>query len=280
MKLFRNLTLAATVAMASFGSANAAWTFNTTTNAADLILGIRATAGQGSTTNLFYNLGSSTTFRDGGGRGLVGNISTDLIATFGAGWATRTDLFFGVIGNRTNVSGADPDGAGPMDAGRVLYLSRNASAPGEAALYPQGSNNSNSTMATSYDGLKLGLATLSETAQGNNVASLDISNTSTADGNAILNSFTAKTTSGAGSDRAFNGVASADFLGSVGNSVTTNYIDIQRIGVQGNSQPTSYVGTVSFDNLGNVSIVPEPSSLLLIGAAGVASLLRRRREQA
>lgn len=281
MKAIKHFAIAAVAAVATISSANAAWTFNTTTNAGDLIIGIKATGGQGQNTNLFYNLGVATTFLNGGGRGTnIANINTDLVATFGASWATRTDLFFGVIANRSNLATSDPDGAGPQEAGRILYLSRTASAPGSAALYGNGSSTINGQTATPYSGLKNGLATLSETAQANGVASLDISGTSTANGDAILNSFTAWTTSGANSDLAFNVTPSVQFLSQLGNGATS-FADIQRIGRSGETTPvTTYIATVSFDQLGNISVIPEPSSMLLVGAAGVAGLLLRRRPTA
>lgn len=282
MKAIKHFAIVAVAAVATMSSAQAAWTFDTTTNAGDLIIGIKATGGQGQNTNLFYNLGVATNFLNGGGRSNtpVVNINTDLVAAFGASWATRTDLSFGVIANRSNLTTGDPDGAGPQEAARILYLSRNASAPGSATLYGNGSSTINGQTATPYLGLKNGLATLSETAQANGVASLDISNTSTANGDAILNSFTAWTTSGANSDLAFNVTPSVQFLSQLGNGAT-RYADIQRIGRSGQTTPaTTYIATVSFDTLGNISVIPEPSSMLLVGAAGVAGILRRRRPTA
>jgi hypothetical protein len=282
MKAIKHLAIAATAAVVTMSSANAAWTFNTTSNAGDLIIGIKATGGTGQNTNMFYNLGLATNYLNGGSQGFKANINSDLVAAYGSDWATRTDLYFGVIANRSATNnGGDPDGTGPLEASRILYLSRTTSTPGGSTLYANGTNNANSAVASNYVGLKNGLATLNH-ANSSVVATLDISGTSTANADAILNSFTAWTTSGAGSDQTFNSVPSAQFLSQLGNNVT-NYADIQRIGKSSNGtapNATTLITTVSFDTLGNISVIPEPSSMLLLGAAGAASLLRRRRQTA
>ena len=69
-------------------------------NDGDLILGFRATGGTGASTDYLVNLGSDSSFLTGSSQLTlnVGNISTDLISIFGAGWKTRSDLFWSVSG--------------------------------------------------------------------------------------------------------------------------------------------------------------------------------------
>jgi hypothetical protein len=66
----------------------------------DLILGFRATAGNGGSTNILVNLGSIATFRDANTQISLdlGNLDADLDATFGANWATRADFLWSVSG--------------------------------------------------------------------------------------------------------------------------------------------------------------------------------------
>ena len=77
-------------------------------NLGDLILGFRATGGQGQNVNLEVNLGSVAQFQGqaAGTTLLISRLSAaDLAATYGAGWATRTDLFWGIIGTAVRISG-------------------------------------------------------------------------------------------------------------------------------------------------------------------------------
>lgn len=98
----------------------------TTPAAGDIFLGVRASGGQGSGTSLIVNVGSDSAFRTAtAGTTLpLGNVSADLVATYGAGWATRSDLNWGFFGSRNQ---ANP----------VVYASRAQSPFGSsAAAYP------------------------------------------------------------------------------------------------------------------------------------------------
>jgi hypothetical protein len=73
----------------------------------DLILGFRANGGQGQNVNLEVNLGSVSQFKGlaSGSTQIISRLSVaDLIATYGSGWATRTDLFWGIVGTAGRVS--------------------------------------------------------------------------------------------------------------------------------------------------------------------------------
>lgn len=106
----------------------------------NLILGFQATSGQGTSQNVFFNLGKATDFRDNGSRGTLGNIGTTLSNTYGADWYTRTDLWFGVIGNLNAQPTSGIGSRSPVDGdpSRTFYLSRPATAPGLALLIPAG----------------------------------------------------------------------------------------------------------------------------------------------
>jgi|GEM_PF-2988431 len=82
-------------------------------NLGDLVLGFRATGGTGQNVNLEVNLGSVAQFQGqaAGTTLLISRLAaTDLVATYGAGWATRTDLFWGIVGTAGRI-GSGPNGA-------------------------------------------------------------------------------------------------------------------------------------------------------------------------
>jgi len=98
----------------------------------DLVLGVQATGGTGSTSNVLVNLGPAFQIRDNAEQGAVVNINAELTAAFGSNWFSRTDLWFGVAGNRSAASsGAEVN----ADGTRVVYASRGASAPGSSVLF-------------------------------------------------------------------------------------------------------------------------------------------------
>jgi hypothetical protein len=82
-------------------------------NTGDLILGFRATGGTGQNVNLEVNLGSVSQFQ-GQAAGTTLSISrlsaADLAATYGAAWASRTDLYWGIVGTAGRAA-AGPGGA-------------------------------------------------------------------------------------------------------------------------------------------------------------------------
>ncbi len=84
-------------------------------NLGDLVLGFRATGGQGQNVNLEVNLGSVAQFQSqpAGTTLVLSRLAVnDLIATYGASWATRSDLFWGIVGTTGRVSafGSTPIG--------------------------------------------------------------------------------------------------------------------------------------------------------------------------
>jgi hypothetical protein len=138
----------------------------------DLILGVQAKNGTGSTTNVFFNLGPATTLRDTPNPTTAfGNIKTELEAAFGADWATRADLHFGIIANRSNAPasglGSVPDVLG--DPSRTIYASKGTGSP-------------NATLPWSFTTSALGVAATAQVgfieaiddvvANGNQVATL------------------------------------------------------------------------------------------------------------
>ena len=141
----------------------------------DLVLGVQAESGTGSNTNLFFNLGPASTLRDTPNPGLLGNIATEMAATFGAGWANRTDLYFGVIANFSNLPTTGPSAGGVTngDPSRTLYASRATATDGGSLAFTGYNESGLGTAATIAQGQLAMLATL--TANGNQVATVDTS---------------------------------------------------------------------------------------------------------
>ncbi len=102
----------------------------------DLLLGVQAVAGTGTTTNVFFNLGPAHALRDDPNpAGVLVNLDAELTAAFGADWATRTDLYFGVIGVLSKNPPSGLGSAAPVngDPSRTIYLSKGTTAPGASS---------------------------------------------------------------------------------------------------------------------------------------------------
>lgn len=245
-------------------SAMAAWTFS----AADMVIGFQATSGTGATTNLFFNLGDSYDFSTANFTyGFQGNINDDLVDTYGANWANRTDLYFGVIANRSNLTAlGSPAVPGVSDAGRTVYVSAPTIAIGGAPLRTSLSNTSLGNGATSYAGLRTNLTGFSETGFADGVASLNQS----AQPVQWNNSWTVRNPTPGAGFAVFTGGIQQQF-GAVG---TNNIVDIQRMTP---STPSTYVGSLIIGDNGDITLIPETSTSALAAFAGALLAFRRRR---
>ncbi len=118
--LLTTLVVAGTMAAALPASAVTVFT------PGDLLLGFRATGGQGAGTSLFVNIGSSTTLRDTNTASsslTLLNINQAIVDAYGANWQSRTDLNWGLVGTRTNVA-LDGDPGNTGDPARTLYTTK------------------------------------------------------------------------------------------------------------------------------------------------------------
>ena len=70
-----------------------------TSAAGDLFLGVHATGGTGATQDYVVNIGPASQFLTGSATLTVKNINADLTLLYGGSWATRTDLFWGIVGS-------------------------------------------------------------------------------------------------------------------------------------------------------------------------------------
>jgi hypothetical protein len=97
------------IAVAGFAAASAAPVPNPANG--DVFLGFRASGGQGSDSSYLVNLGQDTAFRNASPGSTftlsaLGDLGADLQTQYGANWASRTDLFWGVFGTRNSASPA------------------------------------------------------------------------------------------------------------------------------------------------------------------------------
>jgi hypothetical protein len=215
----------------------------------DLLLGVQAIGGTGTSQNLFISLGNTVTIKNSPNQGVVANIAADLAATFGLDWFERTDLYFGVFGNRSNVSPRFDSYVPPQEPARTIYLSTQTTSAGAAALRAQFSDSSLGTGATKYAGLR-GVLTQSDPSNP------DDEFTASASGATILDQ-TTQPTSWNNSWTVWNptpGAAFSVFTGGIQNNFgkgTEVLVDVQRMT---GGDPTTYVTTVGINSEGQIRL--------------------------
>jgi len=275
--LFRSALLGLTATFALSSAASAAFIFNN----GDLVLGFHATSGTGAQTNVYFNLGNPTSYRDGATAANLGNIAGTLASTFGANWYDRTDLYFGAV---ANLSDKYPTGSGKLgavgavsgDPSLTIYASRPAVGSGQSVPY------SGFTFEDLVNPAK-GITTLEGT-----FAALGAGN---ADGTLLISAANNPTlwdsswSAFNSSTYSFTGLQNLEqHLGQTGNQT---YLDIQRIlSISTGANPAgtvgagTYVGTVVLGRDGSIGMIPEPSVSLLTAGAALAAAFRRRRNTA
>ena len=249
----------------------------------DLLLGISASGGTGSGTVVYVNLGLATNFRDGNFSSINSvDISAVLDATYSGGtagaWASRTDLYWGVVAMRTNLPGA---GTGAQDPGLTIYVSKARTSGGtdgqanSTAWGPLSSSNMSTsggqinTLEGSAGGSTLyasstiiGTASTGAT-QWNNY------NPQGAAGGASFVNFVSPTL---GIEQAFGGSQT------VGGHTVVGALDIYRVLNPASGTTTgAYDGTITLNSSGVLGAVPEPSTYALFGLGAVALMAFRRR---
>ena len=230
-------------------------------NNGDLIVGFQAISGTGSTKNIFFNLGAATTIRDNPDPGVMGTIGTTLTATFGANWYSRSDLYFGVIGNlRGNANtgfGSAPAVDG--DPSRTFYLSTATESPSAGTLIP----------AATYPGASLGAASTNLSGMEDILINL----TAEANDSAVLDQTTQSVewSNGWSFWNPTPGAAFGIFTGGIqqnfGKGTPTTAVDIQRVlSTNTGAVPTgeigggTYVTTVSVNSNGRISVNTPPAN--------------------
>ncbi len=251
----------------------------------NLILGFRATGGQGGNTNYLVNLGSAATFRDATAQLTLslGNIDADLDTIFGGSWNTRVDLNWSISGVQST--------AGNGFGNRTLFATRAQGFP-NAAL---GSSNSTpwARASTSTQGpptLKIAaLGTKFGTGTTGGVSGTDQMESTNAPGFGLIqphvqtNSFEEFMSNGSqsasGSSYAY---FSGGIEGSFANGASGSALDLYFLAPLTGGGPGVYEGSFSISNNAAITFtptgVPEPGSALML-AMGCAALLTKRRRQ-
>ena len=232
----------------------------------DILMGIRATAGTGSGTTYVVNLGAASGYRDAIGvdafnrRTLdLGNIGTDLAATFGANWASRTDLNWGIAGTSSNTATVGGDAAG------TLYLSRSQSSATNPPTAP----------TIDSETLRLGVSSRM-------VGAADTFDSYEQSTNSLVAAFQGSTDPNGwrsymatGSSQPGNTPGNTDFGAGI-NIEATPGRQLALFRLDSNA-PGSYEGYFSIGGDGTVTFVPEPASAALAGLGIALAAFRRRR---
>ena len=267
----------------------------------DLILGFQSKAGTGSDTNVMVNLGNTATvFRNANTNSInldnIVNVNAILTSTFGAGWFDNTNILWGAAGvwgnvNEGNLQNGDPEQSIYMTKSRTA-IGANEEIANSTVTTPSASNQtaaSNNIIALnntfeSQAGSPSQFSLLNSSSS-NDWESFNVTNGAFSQSNAFT-AFVGGTQQrfGAGSYGTSNATGSPeaiegalDLYRSQGqNNVSGQFAegDTLRVG--------RFQGILTIDNAGNVdfltTVVPEPSSALLLGAASIIGLgIRRRR---
>jgi hypothetical protein len=256
-KLITSLAVANLLALSS-SSQGAAYL------AGDLLMGVRATGGQGIGTTYVVNIGQASGYRDATTFGAVsvpGNFTQDLATIFGANWYARTDLQRGIAGTPSNSVTVGGDEAATM------YASKSQTIPGDpgGAAPTIAGLAARTAVSTTMIGMQQGFAAYA--ASGNSSAGTIQLDTDSNDWRSYMASGgdSSRTTG----NRDFGGFANIE--GSV-----TQQLSLFRL--NGPDNVGTFEGSFSL-NQGGLTFIPEPTSSML-AALGVIGLAFRRRRSA
>ncbi|GAA5126664.1 hypothetical protein JIN84_15765 [Luteolibacter yonseiensis] len=225
----------------------------------DIFLGFRASGNLGASTSYLVNLGQYSQFRDltpGASISLnsLGDIGADLVATFGANWSNRNDLFWGIFGVSNT---ANP----------TVYASRESSAPGWSALDQISRGTTSSNIVSVLQGTN---GYQGRQATANSAFAVLQPNSDGA------SSYNKQVSTGGTND--FGSLSTwSSIEGDFGGGTAGTSLDLYRISSTGVTNP----GAFSISNSGVVSFtaaIPEPSSALL-GVAGSLLIVAGRRRR-
>ncbi len=292
--------IALATAVASVIAGASAQAQNTNFAHGDLILGFQSKAGTGSDTNVMVNLGNTATvFRNANTNSInldnIVNVNSILVATFGANWWDNTNILWGAAGVWGNIIEGNLQNGDPEQS---IYVTKSRTAIGaneeianSTVTTPSASNQTNASnniisLSNTFEsraGSPSQFSLLNTTA--NDWESFNVTNGAFSQSNAFtafvggtqqrFGEASYGTSNATGSPEAIEGAL--DLYRSQGqNNVSGQFAegDTLRVG--------RFQGILTIDNAGNVdfltTVVPEPSSALLLGAASIIGLgIRRRR---
>jgi PEP-CTERM motif len=254
---FYALVLALTATVASASAAVVTYTQG------DLLMGFRATGGQGAGTSYVVNIGQASTYRDATSYGsipIAGNIATDLSATYGSNWASRSDILWGIAGTPSNTATVAGDSV------PTLYASKPETSPGVAGSgWVVPGSSTRVSVSTTIVTLQSSFSNSQATANSSAATLMD---------DTVANTWRQFMASGGApaytsGNKDFG--AFANIEGTLSQGLTLFRVTDALAG--------SNEGTFTLSSGGSLAFVPEPTSSLLAGL-GVIGLVFRRRRQA
>lgn len=294
--------IALATAVASVIAGASAQAQNTNFANGDLILGFQSKAGTGSDTNVMVNLGNTATvFRNANTNSInldnIVNVNTILTATFGSSWFDNTNILWGAAGVWGNVIEGNLQNGDPEQS---IYVTKSRSAIGTNEGIANSTFTTPPPSASNQTAASNNIIALNNTFEGQagSPSQFSVLNTTANDWEGF--NVTSGTFSQSNAFTAFVGGIQQRFgAGSYGNSIATGSpeaiegaLDLYRSQGQNNVSGQfaendtlrvgRFQGILTIDNAGNVdfltTVVPEPSSALLLGAASIIGLgIRRRR---
>jgi hypothetical protein len=265
----------------------------------DLILGFQSKGGTGADKNVLVNLGNTATvFRNANTNSInldnIVNVNSILTSTFGAGWFDNTNILWGAAGVWANVIEGNLQNGDPEQS---IYISKTRTAIGlDETIKNSTINTPTATNHTNGANNIIALNGAFETQTLLDQVALDNTTANTwEDFNVTSVGFVQSTAFGAytgGIQQRF-GAGTYGVSNATGSPVTIEgALDLYRAQSQNNVsgqfdeggplRVPQFQGILTIDNAGNVdfitTVVPEPSSALLLGVASVLGLgIRRRR---
>ncbi|MEP6669133.1 MAG: PEP-CTERM sorting domain-containing protein [Chthoniobacter sp.] len=262
--------LALVGSIAGAGSANAAVTVSN----GDLYLGFRATGGTGSSFDYLIDIGQASIYKNAtssfvlnSASGInIGNIGIDLANTFGANWATRSDLFWGVVGTVNPLIGTDPLNTEYASKGENTFGTPETAWNSRANSAQNQTNTAIVTLRTTLSNDTAAPNSTRAAIQSTGEAGSWFSAVHAADGGGV----------------SFNSSYDSSLEGSFAGGPNGTALDLFRLPVSASGAAGTYLGNFTTDSTGNITFnvasVPEPSTLTaLAGGAALLGLVRRRR---
>ncbi|MFN0128988.1 MAG: PEP-CTERM sorting domain-containing protein [Verrucomicrobiales bacterium] len=251
----------------------------------DLLLGFHTNGGVGSGTSFVLNVGPAVNYKnDAYSTPLVSDIGNVLTNTFGTDWYSRSDLYWGIAAVR-DAAGGGPNTVVNGDAKATIYVSTAASAPGESTPWTLASSSTVVSAATSIATMQ-GASGSDLALSGGFEGAPEAPNTGgrgvLQDEGTFINSWDEFNPIGG---NAFGNILTGGVQGAFGTGQPMTYLDLHRVVGRENANATPndpvgqgrYITTFTLNSAGIIGTVPEPTTALLLGLAGAAALLRRRR---
>lgn len=249
----------------------------------DLLLGFHTDADTGSGTAFVLNLGPATNYKSNAlSTPPVNDIGTVLSNTFGLGWFSRNDVYWGIAAVRDSAAGG-PNTVVNGDPKATIYISRDAFAPGSSSPWDLGAGSTTVSTATSIasaqgatgidTGLSGGFEGSSEAAGTGGFGVLQEEGT-------VINDWH--------EFNPVNGTAFGTLSGGVQGALgggPVEYLDLYRVigRASASADPNDpvgqgrYITTFTINSAGIIGTIPEPTSALFLGLSAVLPFLRRRR---